>query len=348
VNLIGEHTDYNDGFMLPTTIPQRTAIELARRPGREVRAWSENLAARAADGEQPVVYALGGEARSGTWIDYAQGVTAGLREAGLGIDGFDVRVSSTVPLGGGLSSSAAFLVALLRGLRDLFGFTLDDTALARLARRAENELVGAPVGIMDQLVCSLGRPGHALFIDARTLAVEHIPLPASAALVVINSNLHHSHAGGEYRTRRAECEQASAALGVHSLRDVDPSALEDGRIAGLPQPLARRARHVVSENRRVLAVVDRLRAGDLAEVGRLLVEGHASLRDDFEVSIPEIDRLVELALAQPGVYGARLTGGGFGGSIVAMAAPERAAAAARTVVDAYRAPGREATVLVPS
>ncbi|HEY8548588.1 MAG TPA: galactokinase, partial [Vicinamibacterales bacterium] len=344
VNLIGEHTDYNDGFMLPTTIPYRTVVELAPRSDRRVRAWSANIAAAA----EPVEFRLGDEARTQTWIDYPQGITAALRETGHTIGGFDLRIESNVPVGGGLSSSAALLVSLLRGLRTLFSLTLDDLQLARVAHKAENDLVGAPVGIMDQLVSSLGRPGHALFIDARTLDVEHIPLPPALEVAVINSNVHHSHAGGEYRTRRAECERAASLLGAPALRDVDPAALTDGRIAALPSPLDRRARHVVSENARVLEVVAALRSGDLARAGALVREGHASLRDDFEVSVPEVDALAELANAQPAVYGARLTGGGFGGSVVALTKAHHGREAADLVVRAYRErTGKEATVLLP-
>ena len=223
-------------------------------------------------------------------------------------------------MGSGLSSSAALEIALLRALREAFRLPLTDTDLARLGQRAENELVGAPVGIMDQMVCSLGQPGHALFLDTASLSYQLVPLPPSVELIVIDSQVRHQHASGEYRTRRAECEQACAALNVERLRDVDPVSLDlADTLEALPTPLGRRARHVVNENRRVLQMVDALRHERLDECGRLLYEGHVSLRDDYEVSVPEVDRLVELAVAQEGVYGARMTGGGFGGAIVALA-----------------------------
>jgi len=346
VNLIGEHTDYNDGLMLPAPLPQRTRVELARRPGREVRAWSATIPRASA---RPVVYTLGREARAQRWIDYVQGATQALARAGHALEGFDLRVESTVPRGGGVSSSAALLVALLRGLRELFGLTIADVALAHLARRAENELVGAPVGIMDPLVISVGRDGHALFIDAATSSTRLVPLPPDLGLVVIDSGIHHSHAGGEYRTRRAECEAACVALGVRTLRDAEALPGVDSRVAALPPPLDRRAGHVIAENARVRRAVTALEAGELAGLGRILNEGHASLRDAYEVSVPDVDRLVALTAAQPGVHGARLTGGGFGGSIVAIADADRAGDAARAAAAAYAAEtGHQPAVLVPS
>jgi galactokinase len=345
VNLIGEHTDYNDGLMLPATLPQRTHVELARRADRDVHAWSAAIT-RGTPG--PAVFTLGEETRLRRWIDYVQGATKALADAGHAIGGFDLRIESRVPRGGGLSSSAALLVALLRGLRELFGLALDDVALAHLARRAENDLVGAPVGIMDPLVCSVGRPGEALYIDAEAATTRHVPLPATLALVVIDSGVHHSHAGGEYRTRKAECEAAALALGVPTLRAAERLENLAARLAALPAPLDRRARHVVAENARVRRAADLLAAGDLAALGRVLNDGHASLRDDYEVSVPAVDRLVAIAQAEPGIHGARLTGGGFGGAIVALAAVEAARTAAESIATAYASAGFQPTVLVPA
>jgi galactokinase len=344
VNLIGEHTDYNAGYVLPVTIPQETQVEVARTGTSLVRAWSTSFGG----GKDAVaVYPLGEEAPRKTWIDYVQGVTAALRGAGFEIGGFDLRIESSVPPGGGVSSSAALLVAVFRALREAFGLEIDPLAMARLAQRAENELVGAPVGIMDQIVCSVGKPAHALFLDTLTLAFRHIPLPAGAELVVINSNIHHEHAAGAYRTRRLECEEAASRLGVATLRECSTASLPHAESA-LAAPLFRRVRHVVTENARVLEMVSALGAGDLTRCGHLLREGHASLRDDFEVSVPEIDLLVEVATKQPGVFGARLTGGGFGGSIVALATPSAAHGAAQAASDAYRRQtGRKATILLP-
>ena len=342
VNLIGEHTDYNGGFVLPTPVPQRTRVELARRSDGRVLAcslgWSH-------DG-QPVEYALGEESPRRAWIDYVQGVTTVLRAAGHTIAGFDLRLRSEVPAGSGLASSAALLVAVLRALRIAFALAIDDVTLARLAQKAEREFVGAPVGIMDQMVASLGVEGAALFLDTRTLGTELVAIPSGAALVVIDSGVKHEIAHGEYRTRRAECEQAAALLGVPELRDV--SARDLSRLAALPEPLSRRARHVVTENARVLEAVVAMKAGDLARVGALFDASHASMRDDYQVSVPEVDTLVRAAAADPAIFGARLTGGGFGGAIVALARAGEEAGAARRISERYaKETGRQGTVLLP-
>ncbi|MCY1058191.1 galactokinase [Nannocystis sp. SCPEA4] len=339
VNLIGDHTDYNGGFVLPTALPQRTQVQLARRDDRRVRA---------ASAQRPGVldYELGAEARAGSWLDYVQGITAALLADARPITGFDLHIDSTVPVGAGLSSSAALEVALLRGLRDLFSLALDDDAVAALAHRAEAEFVGVPVGIMDQIACSRGDPGIALFIDTRTRIVEPIPLPPDLGLVVIDSGLPHDLASNNYRVRRGECEQAAAALGVEQLRDV---AGDDPRIATLPDPLPRRVRHVVGENQRVLDAARALAAGDLARLGRLFDESHRSMRDDFEVSLPEIDLLVALAQADEAMFGARLTGGGFGGAVVAITESARAARVAGDVAAAYHAKtSRRPMIVLPS
>jgi galactokinase len=338
VNLIGEHTDYNDGFVLPTAIPQRTTVALARRADDRVRVASD-----AVDGAGE--YVLGKEARRGDWLDYVQGCTAALA-ARARLGGFDAWIASDVPVGCGLSSSAALEIALLRALRAAFDAPLDDVALAQVAHRAEHDFVGARVGIMDQMAASLADGTTALFLDARTLAYDAITLPPTLGLVVVDSGIAHAHASGDYNTRRAECERAAAALGVRALRDLSVDDLP--RAAALPAPLGRRVRHVVTENARVHATVAALRAGDLGGVGAAFRASHASMRDDYAVSIPEIDALVTLADAHPAVYGARLTGGGFGGSIVVACASDATADVARRVLDGYRAHvGREGRVLVP-
>jgi galactokinase len=339
VNLIGEHTDYSEGFVLPAAIPRETVVEVARSNDRQVRAFSLEVVP-----VEPLAYQLGAEEKGRGWLDYLQGVTVALRRAGHQIGGFDARISSRVPLGAGLSSSASFEVAVLRALRALFSLPIDDVAIARLGQKVETEFVGAPVGIMDQMAASLADGGSALFLDTRTLGFEKVPLPAEADLVVINSGVTHSHAGGEYRTRRAECEEAARLLQVRVLRDLTLADLP--RIEALPAPVRQRARHVVTENARVLEAVAALRAGDLPGLGRLLRAAHASLRDDFQVSVPAIDTLVEIADQTEGVLGARLTGGGFGGSIVVLAHRAQAAAAGETIARKYHeATGRTATVL---
>ncbi|WAS90727.1 galactokinase [Nannocystis punicea] len=338
VNLIGDHTDYNGGFVLPTALPQRTRVQLRGRDDRRVRA---------ASAQRPGVvgYELGAEHKTGGWLDYVQGITTILAAEGRPLAGFELYVDSDVPVGSGLSSSAALEVALLRGLRKLLSLGLDDDVVAALAHRAETEFVGAPVGIMDQLVCSKGDESTALFIDTRSLVVEPIALPPDLGLVVIDSGVPHDHSTGDYRKRRAECEQAAALLGVWQLRDVEAG---DPRIAGLPEPLARRTRHVVEENQRVLDAVRALSAADLPALGRLFDESHRSMRDDFEVSLPAIDLLVALARRHPAVLGARLTGGGFGGAVVILTLRAHTAAVALDVVAAYSAIlPREPMVILP-
>ncbi len=340
VNLIGEHTDYNGGFVLPAAIPFETRVEFTPRPGRRVRVWSEEF-----PDADPHVFDLGSETQSRDWTDYVKGMTWSLAREGR-LDGFDARVTSRVPVGRGLSSSAALEIAIGRALRRAFRIPLDDVALAVAARRAETDFVGAPVGIMDQMVCSLATTESALWIDTRTLEYAAVPLPADAALIVIDSGVSHQHAGGEYRTRRDECARAAAALGVLELRDVPTADLD--RVERLPEPLNRRARHVVTENARVLAAVDALKSADLDRVGELFRASHASMRDDFAISIPAIDALVEQAQVVQGVYGARLTGGGFGGSIVALATRDRASAAAAEIVAAHnRGSFGTARVVIP-
>jgi galactokinase len=341
VNLIGEHTDYNDGFVLPAAIPLKTTVELATRQERRVRVWSEQFA-----DDRPHDFSLDDLARADDWTDYVRGMVWALLDHGLP-SGFDARVSSSIPVGSGLSSSAALLIATGRAVRAAFNVSIDDLQLARLAQKAETDFVGAPVGIMDQMACSLADESTALFIDTQSLAYERIPLPSRGALLVIDSGVRHSHVGGEYRTRRQECARAAAALGVDSLRQVSEADLS--AINSLPEPLNRRARHVVTENARVLATVAALRRDDVEEIGRLFFASHASMRDDFEVSTAAVDSLVDLAGTVHGVYGARLTGGGFGGAIVALAEPSRVLAAAAAVIDAQkRRFPQQARILVPA
>ncbi|MEO6235530.1 MAG: galactokinase family protein, partial [Vicinamibacterales bacterium] len=256
VNLIGEHTDYHEGYVLPAVIPQRTRAALRAREGRRVRAWS-------ADATPPLEeYTLGEERRGRGWLDYVQGLTVSLARQGVELTGFDLRLESDVPIGGGVSSSAALEVSVLRALRTRFALALDDVAIARSGQEAEVTFVGAPVGIMDQMAASLGRDGEALFLDTRALAVERIPLPPEVKLIVIDSGVTHAHAGGEYGARRRESFEAARQLGVALLRDVDVTSL--ARLDALDPLLARRARHVITENQRVLEAAAALRAADAA------------------------------------------------------------------------------------
>jgi galactokinase len=340
VNLIGEHTDYNGGFVLPAALPQRTRVGLAPRPGRHVRAAST----RAGGGTHE--YELGAEQKGRGWIDYVQGATALLAAEGHRLEGFDLFVESEVPVGGGLSSSAALGIALLRALRQAFGLPHDDVQLARLWQQVENRFVGAQVGIMDPLACALAAPGTALFLDAQSLRHELVPLPHGVDWVVIHSGVAHDHAAGDYNSRRSECERACALLGVPSLRALTEADLP--RVRALPQPLGRRARHVITENARVLAAVEALRADDRRRLGQLFNASHDSQRDDYQVSVVPVDILVARARLEPGVYGVRLTGGGFGGSVVLFTDAGRGAAAAGRIAGDYAtATGHRPTILVP-
>jgi galactokinase len=318
-------------------------VELRPRGGVAVEAWTRDISAT---GDRQT-YALGSEALRHDWLDYIQGVTHVLAVDGHRLAGFQLRIESDVPVGSGLSSSAALEISVLRALREAFGLALSDIELARIGQRVETDFVGAPIGIMDQMACSLADDGHMLFLDTRSLHYEQIPLPRAAQLVVIDSGVSHSHAGGEYRTRRDECARAAALLHVPQLRDVSVSEL--ARVAALPEPLSRRARHVVTENQRVLDTVEAFRAADLQTAGALLSASHASMRDDFEVSIAEVDLLVDIAAAAAGIFGARLTGGGFGGSIVALAAADFERRAAELIAAEYgQRSGQQATILVPA
>jgi len=328
VNLIGEHTDYSGGYVLPVAIPQRTTVELRARDDRRVRAFSANL-------QEEREYILGEEQPRKDWIDYVQGITHVLLAEGFGsrLRGFDLRISSSVPPGSGLSSSAALEVSLLRALRTAFSLDLDDLRLALVGLKAENHFVGAPVGVMDQMASSLADEKAALFIDTRTLHHERVPLPPGLELIVIDSGVEHRHTTGSYKVRRAECEQAASLLGVAQLRDLSEADLP--RAMELPEPLGRRVRHVVTENARVLAAVEALRASSLSRLGALLYDSHRSQSTDYECSIPEIDLLVQLAREDPEIYGARLTGGGFGGSVLAAAPAGSAAKSAARIAQAY-------------
>ena len=305
-----------------------------------MRAWSATFAG---DWEE---YETGRETPGRGWLDYVQGVTATLDRQGVHVPGFDVRIESTIPVGAGVSSSAALEVSLLRALRAMLGLELDDVQLAKVAQAAETDFVGAPVGIMDQMAASVGCEGEALFLDTRTLAIERLRIPPAVEIAAIDSAVPHAHAGGAYAERRRESFEAAALLGVERLRDVDVTSL--ARIDELPPILARRARHVVTENARVLAAVDALRGGDAVRLGALFSASHASMRDDYEISTPDVDTLVEISRRHPDVYGARLTGGGFGGAIVLLAKSGRGATAAQAIRDEYeRRTGRSGVVLIP-
>ncbi|HEX6324887.1 MAG TPA: galactokinase family protein [Vicinamibacterales bacterium] len=307
VNLIGEHTDYNLGLALPMTLPLAVTVQASLRGDFRIAARS---GAYPDDGQ--VIVEAGAWEPSGTWVDFVTGASVLLAREGIYEHGATITIASDIPPGAGLASSAALSVALVQALSRLGGVTLDDVRIAELARAIETDFVGAPVGMMDQIAAA-GEPGRAQLIDFHALEITPVAVPAAIHIEIVDSGIAHANRSGRYRERREECARACARLGVASLREVDDDVAAAAR---LPAPLSKRVRHVQSENRRVREAVRALEQGDAVRFGALLTESHASLRDDFEASLPAIDALVERAISEPGVYGARLTGGGFGGSVV--------------------------------
>jgi galactokinase len=314
VNLIGEHTDYNGGFAMPITIAQRTTVAVATNGAGEVRAASEQF-------DDGAIKVFRKAEELGSFAAYVQGAHWVLEQAGHPVTPVDVALSSDVPIGSGLSSSAALLVATLRALRELFQLDVTDLDVATFAHRAEREFVGVPVGTMDPMACSLGKPEFALLLDTRALTYEQLPLPLDTELVIIDSAVRHQHVSGGYAKRREECEQAASLLGVEWLCDLT-QPLE--RLATglawqrLDYVLQRRVSHVLSENERVFTAATAMRNHDPVTLGRCLNASHASLRDFFDVSTPEVDALVDALRREDACFGARMTGGGFGGAVVAL------------------------------
>ena len=342
VNLIGEHTDYNEGFVMPAAIDLYTWVAIAPRPDRKLRVRSENFAESVEfDLDDPDPRA------AGHWSDYVRGVAVTLGRGGHPLRGADMLIRGEIPAGAGLSSSASLEVAAGYAMMLSSGLSVDLVELAALAQRAENEFVGARCGIMDQFVTCLGEAGHALLLDCRSLDYRPVPVAEGARLVVCNTMVKHELARGDYNTRRAECEAGVQFLaerlpGVTALRDVTLADL-DRHGGGLGGVIYKRCRHVITENARVIAAAAALAHGDLNEFGRLMYESHQSLRDDFEVSSVELDTMVNLARAEEGVYGARMTGGGFGGCTVNLVRADRADGFKRAISDGYE----RATGIVP-
>ena len=337
VNLIGEHTDYNDGFVLPVAIERETLAAARARPDRLVRSHSVNQ-----DEGAQFDLDVPGPMRRGLWLDYVEGVARALERRGVRLRGADLCVVSDVPVGAGLSSSAALEISTGLALSAVSGHDVERVTLALAGQEAEHTYVGAQVGIMDQFVSVLGRAGHALLIDCRTLEAEPVPLDTTrAAVVICDSKVKHELSASEYNVRRAECEEGVRLLkgvlpDIKALRDV--TADEFARHAGLlPEPVRRRCRHVVTENERTLSAAGALRRGALEELGRLMSLSHRSLRDDYEVSCRELDVLVEIADASEGVLGARMTGGGFGGCTVNLVLREAVEAFRAAVAERYAA-----------
>jgi galactokinase len=316
VNLIGEHTDYNEGFVLPMAIDCETVVAASPRDDRRVRASSMNLnEAVEFDLDQP------GEPQRGLWLDYLEGVAWALEDDGVRLRGADLMVSSDVPLGAGLSSSAALEISVGLALASVSGQRVDGVRLALAGQRAEHVYVGTQCGIMDQLVATHAEVGHALLIDCRSLRAQPVPLETTKiSIVICDSQVKHELSSSEYNTRRAECERGVEILKktlpeIRALRDVSVEDFNHHQ-ERLPEPIRRRCRHVVTENERTLLAVEALRQGEMEEMGRLMERSHISLRDDYEVSCAELNLLVEIAGNFHGCLGARMTGGGFGGSTV--------------------------------
>jgi galactokinase len=335
VNLIGEHTDYNDGFVLPAAIDRTIEFGARRRGDNIVHAYS-------IDFQDQVEFSLDaiGKADQHCWSNYLRGVLKFLQEDGHRLTGADVAFGGNVPREAGLSSSAAVEVGAVALAMRLFEIELGPLEVVRLARRAENEFVNVPCGIMDQFVCAMGKHDHALFLDCRDLTYRHVPLSGRVKIVVCNSGVRRALAASEYEIRLMQCRQAVAQLGttglaVKSLREIDLTDLEVASHS-LSEVLLKRARHVVSENDRVLKAVRDLERGDLESFGRLMIASHESLRDDYEVSCRELDVLVELALKQPGILGARMTGAGFGGCTVNLVRAGEAESFAEAVKQGYK------------
>ena len=344
VNLIGEHTDYTGGYVLPIAIDLRCA---AVGKTNEVRPGWRVHSADLGETVEFDPHAEPDQLPGGSWARYVAGVAAELIKLGWNPPPIELCVASDVPLGGGLSSSAALGVATATVLESMCGRTLSAVDKALLCQRAEQAWAGVPCGMMDQMAAIMSRQGHALLIDCRDLTIEHVPMPSEsdAALVVFNTNVRHALAAGEYARRRAACERAVRVLGVKSLRDVTIARI-DAAATALSEVERRCARHVVTENQRTVAAANALRSGDLAEFGRLMSQSHASLRDDMSVSCQELDTLVEFASSCEGVYGARMTGAGFGGCAIALIEPSKCASATETIAVGYRQRcGRDCSII---
>ena len=344
VNLIGEHTDYNLGFALPLAIDRSTLAAVSRRRDSTVRATALNT------GYDDVTLAAADIAPGAVagWAAYPLGVVWAFAQRGVEIPGLELQLESDVPIGAGLSSSAALECSVAVALNDLLGAGFEPPELVQICRQAENEMAGAPTGILDQTASLLGRGDHALLLDCRSLATQPVPLPLRAAglqLLVVDTKVSHSHSSGGYSARRADCARAVEALGVDSLRDVEEGMLSEAR-GRLDETTFRRVRHVVTENQRVQQTAHLLMSrGDAsgptsgpAGIGGLLTASHVSLRDDYEVSCAELDLAVDTAL-QHGALGARMTGGGFGGSAIALVPEEAAEKVSTAVVNSFRMAG---------
>ncbi len=334
VNLIGEHTDYNNGFVLPIAIDRDVAFVGAPRDDRCVRIYS-------ADFDQRAEFSLDAidHDQQHEWSNYIRGVADVLQKAGHTLRGFDAVMQGDVPIASGLSSSAATEMATVMAFTAASSnwsspLQVNGARAAQYAQRAENQFVGVNCGIMDQFISSLGKAQHALMIDCRSLDYQLVPMPRGATVLVVDTTAPRTLAGSAYNQRRAECEEGAQLLGVESLRDISVSEFER-RVGELPLVIAKRCAHVVHESQRVLDAVNALQRGDIQSFGDLMIQSHASLRDQYEVSSKELDAVVEITQGEPGVYGARMTGAGFGGCAIALVQDECAQALAHKVQEEY-------------
>ncbi|MGR5117880.1 galactokinase [Vibrio astriarenae] len=334
VNLIGEHTDYNDGFVLPCAINYQTVVAAAKRDDNLVRLVSVdyNDATDEFDLTKEIEFQ-----QDKMWANYIRGVVKCLKESNFEFGGFDLSVSGNVPQGAGLSSSAALEVVIGQTIKELFNLDITQAEIALNGQQAENEFVGCNCGIMDQMISAEGRKNHALLLDCRYLKTEAVSMPEDMSVVIINSNKKRGLVDSEYNTRREQCEEAARIFGVEALRDVTFAQFKE-REAELESMVAKRARHVITENDRTLEAAEALRNHDMKRMGELMAESHASMRDDFEITVPEIDTLVDIVKAVIGDQGGvRMTGGGFGGCIVALVPPALVSDVKATVEREYQA-----------
>lgn len=334
VNLIGEHTDYNDGFVLPCAIDYQTVIACARRDDRQIRVVAADYenAQDTFSLDEPIV-----SVQAPMWANYVRGVVKHLQQRHADFGGIDMVISGNVPQGAGLSSSASLEVAVGTVVQQLYNLPLDSAAIAVNGQEAENQFVGCNCGIMDQLISALGQKDHAMLLDCRTLGTRPVSMPDDVAVVIINSNFRRTLVGSEYNTRREQCEAGARFFNKKALRDVELAEFEAAESQLDPQ-VAKRVRHVLTENARTLEAADALTRGDLTRMGELMAESHASMRDDFEITVPPIDTLVAIVKAQIGEHGGvRMTGGGFGGCIVALMPQDRVEQVKAAVAEQYEA-----------
>jgi len=341
VNLIGEHTDYNDGFVLPCAIGPATMVAISKRHDNNV----EVIAADFGDAGDQFSLELPLERNpEQPWADYVRGMMSALQNAGYALSGAQIAIAGNLPKGAGLSSSASLEVAVGKAMSALADIDIDNTRLAQIAQRAECDFVGTKCGIMDQLICAQGKAGHALLIDCRSLGLTDAPVPDDVAIMIVHSGVTRGLVDGQYNARRRQCEAAATAMGVPALRDADLDMLA---AASLDAVTKKRARHVITENQRTLDAADALAKSDLATLGMLMAQSHTSMRDDFEITVPPVDALVAMLQKAIGTQGgARMTGGGFGGACVAVMPSARVADVQAAITAGYRTPEGDVPIIM--